>query len=134
LWKTLIEMIGGAVGGLDKMIVAERSEPFYIPDQDALNIAAMVGETPISVMGQDGMDLQHGGGGYVMSHALGCGKPWNKSFVRTVLRRAAPPSRADKEFFKHAEAPIQLYSTSKLTFKRLWLKTAGFLGRFMRNM
>jgi len=134
LWKSLIVDIGRKVGGLEKMIVADRSECFYIPDQDALNISAMACETSISPMGQDGMDFQHGGGGYVMSHAVGKAKPWNKRFVRTVLTRASPPSRADKQFFKHVEFPIHLYSSQLLFMKRSMLSFASFIGRFMRNM
>ena len=134
LWKNLVEMIGGAVGGLEKMIVASRTGKFYCPDQDALNIAAMASEAPISPMGQDGTDLQHGGGGYVMSHAAGGKKPWKKPFLRTVLLHAAPPSRADREFFRHVESPICLFPPWQCALKRFSLLTACFLGRFMRNM
>jgi len=132
-WKKIIEFIGEAVGGLEKMIVAGRSSLFYIPDQDALNIAAMTCESQISPIGQDGMDFQHGGGGYVMSHAIGSSKPWNKAFVRSVFRRAASPSCADKMYFKNVECPIRLYSPALLTFKRCGVSAASFLGRFMRN-
>jgi hypothetical protein len=82
-------------------------------------------------MGQDGMDFQQGGGGYVMSHALGGQKPWNKGFMRTLLRRGNSPSRADRVYFRHVGFPIRLYASAPLLFKRLSLLSASFLGRFM---
>jgi hypothetical protein len=114
--------------------VGDRTYPFTCRDQDALNIACMVTRQAVSPMGQDGMDFQNGGGGYIMSHAVGSGKPWNKPLIRKLLRRAAPPSRADKEFFKNVVTPIRLYPSASLALKRFQLLTASFLGRFIRNM
>lgn len=114
--------------------VGDRSLPFTCRDQDALNIACMATKCAVSPVGQDGMDFQHGGGGYIMAHAVGGKKPWNKMFVRTVLRRAAPPSRADKAFFQNVESPIQLYRPTTLSWKRFFLLVGSLLGRFMRNM
>jgi hypothetical protein len=114
--------------------VGDRTFPFTCRDQDALNITCMVTTQKISPVGQDGMDFQHGGGGYIMSHAVGSGKPWNKQFVRTVFRRATAPSRADKEFFQNVEFPIRLYPSAVLRIKRLSLLTASCLGRFMRSL
>lgn len=79
------------------------------------------------------MDFQNGGGGYIMSHAIGSSKPWNKQFVRMILLRAVAPGRADKEFFQHVGFPIRLYPFVVLLLKRFLLLTARFLGRFMRD-
>jgi len=114
--------------------VGDRTFPFTCRDQDALNIACMVTQQNVSPTGQDGMDFQYGGGGYIMSHAIGNPKPWNKRFLAIFFRRAAAPSRADKEHFRAVEFPIRLYSPSELWFKRFSLLTASFLGRFMRNI
>jgi hypothetical protein len=111
--------------------LADRTLPFMCRDQDALNIACMAVACPVSPVGQDGMDLQHGGGGYVMSHALGGQKPWKKQFMRNLFLRGNSPSRADKEFFKNVESPILLYPPATLSYKRLLILTASFLGRFM---
>jgi hypothetical protein len=119
---------------LDVMKFGERTEPFNCLDQDMFNITVMASETPISSMGQDGMDFQFGGGGYVMSHSIGSPKPWNKPFLLTVICRAASPSRTDREYFKHVEFPIRLYPLVVLRFKRFRLLAASFLGRFMRNI
>ncbi len=130
-WQRLQELMTPEIGGLQNVNVKDRTFLFCKTDQDALNIAAMASESPISPMGQDGMDFQHGGGGYVMDHAAGGQKPWRKPFVRNLFLRGNAPSRADKAFFQHVEYPIRLYFPMKVAFKRLSLVAASLLGRFM---
>jgi hypothetical protein len=130
-WQKLQQLMAPDFGGLQNVNVRDRTYLFHKTDQDALNIAAMASESPISPMGQDGMDFQQGGGGYVMSHALGWQKPWDKQFVRSLFRRGNPPSRADRIYFRCVKSPIQLYPSATLSYKRLFLLTASFLGRFM---
>jgi len=130
-WQRLQELMAPEFGGLQNVNVRDRAFLFHKTDQDAMNIAAMASESPISPMGQDGMDFQHGGGGYVMSHALGAQKPWNKQFLRKLILRGNAPSRADRIFFRSVSSPIQLYPPATLSCKRLVVWTASFLGRFM---
>ena len=59
-------------------------------------------------MGQDGMDFQFGGGGYVMSHAAGGVKPWKKNYVLSALN-GIKPSIADKAFWQNASSPINAH-------------------------
>lgn len=133
LWKSLVEIILESIGSGDKMHVGERVEPFAKTDQDGFNIAAMSTPTPISAMGQDGMNFQQGGGGYVMSHAIGGVKPWNKQFLRSVVHYAKAPSRAEKDYFRHVEGPINLYPPIAKFFKQFSLKSASLLARFVRT-
>jgi hypothetical protein len=128
-WKKLQALMAPEIGGLQNVNVRDRTYLFHKTDQDALNVAAMASEAAISPLGQDGMDLQHGGGGYVMSHAVGGEKPWRKKFVRTLLKRGWSPSRADGNYFRHVESPIRLYSPTELARKRFFFKLAGGLGR-----
>jgi hypothetical protein len=130
-WQRLQELMTPEIGGLQNVNVRDRTFLFCKTDQDALNIAAMASESPISPMGQDGMDFQHGGGGYVMSHAAGMQKPWDKKFLRNLFLRGNSPSRADRIFFRFVKFPIRLYPSATLSCKRLFLLTASFLGRFM---
>ena len=130
-WQKLQELMAPEIGGMKNVNVRDRTFLFNKTDQDALNIAAMTCESPISPVGQDGMDLQLGGGAYVMSHALGAQKPWNKKHIRNLLLRGNSPSRADRLFFRNVESPIRLYSSTTLAVKRFLLLMASFLGRFM---
>ncbi|MGO8696316.1 MAG: hypothetical protein ACLQVY_01165 [Limisphaerales bacterium] len=133
-WQRLQELMTAEIGGLQNVNVRDRTFLFHKTDQDALNVASMASESPISPMGQDGMDLQFGGGGYVMSHALGAQKPWKKPFMRLLLRRGAGPSRADRIFFRNVKYPIRLYPSFVLTCKHFFLWCANFLGRFMSRV
>lgn len=130
-WQRLQELMNPEVNGLQNVNVRDRSFLFCKTDQDALNVAAMACESAISPMGQDGMDFQQGGGGYVMSHASGIDKPWSKPFMQKLLVRGQAPSRADKIHFRHAQSPIRIYSPLQLSYKRLVLRSASLLGRFM---
>jgi hypothetical protein len=130
-WKKLQEWMAPAIGGLQNVNVRDRTFLFHKTDQDAMNVAAMASEAPISPMGQDGMDIQHGGGGYVMSHALGGAKPWKKKFLKTLLTKGHGPSRADRMYFRHVQHPIRLYSGAGLSRKKAVLLAASALGRIL---
>jgi hypothetical protein len=130
-WRDLQELMAPEIGGLENVNVRNRTYLFHKTDQDALNVAAMACESPISPMGQDGMDFQYGGGGYVMSHAAGGAKPWNKPFLRNLLMHGSAPSRTDRIFFRHVKTPIQIFSPATLARKHFFLLSACFLGRFM---
>jgi hypothetical protein len=132
-WQTVQELMAPEIAGLQNVNVRDRTYLFHKTDQDALNVAAMASESPISPLGQDGMDLQPGGGGYVMSHAVGGKKPWKKQFLRSIFRDGWAPSRADRNYFRHVESPIRLYPPPRLANKRLFLLVACFLGRFINK-
>jgi hypothetical protein len=131
-WQRTMELTRSVVGDLDRIKVPDEKFLFCSMDQDAMNIACMISEDEISPMGQDGMDLQSGGGGYIMSHAVGATKPWRKAYARTAILRGLAPSRADRQYFKHLKYPIRLYSATSLACKLFDLKLASALGRFVR--
>lgn len=108
----------------------DRTYLFYNTDQDALNIAAMCCNSPISEMGPEGMDIVLEG--YVMSHALGRPKPWNKNFIQHALRGIAP-STPDKNYWANTKSPIQLYSKWRFTIKRVSISAAIFICRFYKK-
>lgn len=139
LWQTIQTLMAPAVGGLSAANIsggkmqAGQSHPsfcFNKTDQDALNIALMAWTGKISLMSGDAMDFKSGG--YVMSHALGAPKPWKKSFIQEALR-GFPPSRADKEFWQHVAAPIEVYPSAVASRRRFTLAIASFIGRFYRR-
>lgn len=109
---------------------SDRSHPFFAKDQDALNLAAMSCEVPISEYGPEAMDFIQGG--KVMSHAVGSPKPWKKRFLLSVFQ-ANPPSPAEKEYWKYANGIIDAYPSWKIKYKLLTIKIASFLGRFYRK-
>jgi hypothetical protein len=100
---------------------------FKVGDQDLLNLAAMCSSFPLSIVGPEGMDFI--GGGWIMSHAVGSPKPWNKNYFMSSLN-GLKPTNADKEYWKYCNFPIQLMSSFKVEFKKASIKTSSFIGRF----
>jgi hypothetical protein len=130
-WMRVQELMAPEIGGMQNINVGDGTFIFRKTDQDALNITAMMSESPISPMGPAGMDFQVGGGGWVMNHAIGGPKPWDKSFTKAILLRGSAPSGADKEYFKNVKYPVQLYSHGDLAFRLLHLKFISALGRLI---
>jgi hypothetical protein len=130
-WQRLIQLEKDATGGLRKLNMLDRSFLFHVPDQDALNVATMTCQQPVSCVGRDGMDFRRGGGGFIMSHSAAGVKPWRKKMLWRTVARAQGPSRADKAFFRNATAPIRLYGTLRLGLKKLDLLAGSALGRYM---
>lgn len=107
-----------------------RSNIFFAKDQDALNIAAMCCNSPISEIGPEGMGFIHGG--FTMSHAVGSPKPWKKNFMLASLMGDVP-SLAEKAYWSNVNSVIITHSPFKLNMKLLAIKCAAIIGRFYRR-
>jgi len=105
----------------------DRTYMFSSQDQDALNIAAMCCDSPVSEMGPEAMDFIPGG--WVMSHATGNSKPWNKKFLTSSLM-GIPPSQTDKLFWQYSKGQLKAYSKFILHLKSTAIKIAALVGRF----
>ena len=108
----------------------DRSEPFFARDQDALNIAAMCCQTPLSEYGPEGMDFVHGG--RLMSHAIGSPKPWKKNFLSSMFRGKGP-TLADRAFWNNSTGIISIYKDSHIKYKKLTMKVSSYLTRFYKR-
>ena len=67
-----------------------------------------------------------------MAHALGAEKPWRKHLVRAALAGRGP-TRADREFWRHATAPLPVFPPGTVAWRRAALAVAGLIGRFYRR-
>ena len=102
---------------------------FNRTDQDALNIAKDITTETLSIVDNSGMDFQ--GVGFIMSHAASKTKPWEKNWLKYVVKNGQRPSPTDRIFLDYVSSPINIYSSQELRFKRLHLKIASALARFM---
>jgi hypothetical protein len=127
-----IQLVMGEFIDMDKPIWAynDRTFVFGRSDQDALNIALMTAESPISVIGKEGMSFEPGG--YTMAHAATRQKPWRKRFLLSSLK-GAPPGRADKEFLANLAEPIAVCSPGRRWLLRADARAASAVGRFIRR-
>ncbi len=127
VWKKIMD-IGSEHFNLavDKFMPTDRTDPFFAADQDAMNIAAMCCQSPISELGPEGMDFIHGG--WTMSHAVGSPKPWEKSYLASILVGRVP-SLQDTAYWKNVDGPIHSFSPFLVKKKRLSMKIASIIGR-----
>ena len=131
-WVKVLEVAEKEIGGLERGLFdkPDRTTSFAVPDQDALNIAVGIARAPLNLVGKDGMDFIPGG--YIMSHAIGAPKPWNKKYIRRALGGSAP-IMAEKEYWKNVETPLCLYSTPSLYWHHFRVRLASAIGRFIRR-
>ena len=108
----------------------DNTKPFHGGDQDALNLAIMCTDSPLSVVGPEGMDFFPGG--CMMSHAVGSPKPWRKKMLWSALSGQGP-RLSDKAFWAHTQVPIQLFSGSRLRIKQLDVLLGAAVGRVIRR-
>jgi hypothetical protein len=127
LWKSMLDVAGFAVGGLENSATGRRAkgdphksfaDPFSNPDQDALNAACEATEGVVSVMNKNAMGW--GLGHCVAAHAIGYEKPWSKIFLKHSLRGMAP-GIADKLYWRAEQAPLRSHSVGLVQWKRLEL-------------
>jgi hypothetical protein len=129
-WETAMRL--AEAEGLDArgFATVDRTNPFHKGDQDAMNIAAMYSEHPLTTLGAEGMDFRYGG--VVMHHAIGSPKPWRKKMILSALS-GVPPSGSDKAYLAHVTHPIRCYSQPRLAAKRLSCAVGALIGRFYRR-
>ena len=129
LWWSILEKAGTLGCDLKSFMPGDREDPFHSVDQDALNMALMYSNHPLSTMGPEGMGFIPGGA--AMYHAVGH-KPWRGKFLIRALAGFAPTDAA-KSYFSHVSTPIRVYSNPQLIAKRLDCFSAAFIGRFYRR-
>lgn len=129
VWKRILERI--ATMGIDMkgFMPGDREMPFHSMDQDALNMAAMYTDLPLTTMGPEAMGFVPSG--FTMYHAVGH-KPWRDSLLLRALA-GYPPSSAEKFFFTQVSSPIRAYSPARLAAKRFGCAVAALIGRFYRR-
>lgn len=138
LWRDLQLAMAEEIGGLSasKLVngTAYRSKGFAncfdASDQDALNAAIEAFDGDISVIGQEAMNFKNGHA--VVPHALGHGKPWQRSYLMDALK-GRPPRFVDKQFWRFAAGPLQPYSRATIRLQRLKVTLAAAIGRAYRR-
>jgi hypothetical protein len=130
VWTDLLSAAKQHLGALDRLKAGKPHDLFHTTDQDALNMALLLGDWPLNTTGPEGMDFIPGGS--LLSHAAGGIKPWRRGFVRAALQ-GRPPGPAQKRFYDHVEGPIRVFPPAELRSRRRELAIAALIGRFYRR-
>lgn len=109
----------------------DRSHPFYVADQDALNLAIMIEDVPLSIMGTEGMDFT--GAGFTMSHAVDAPKPWDKNITAKLLTDGSLAGLSDREFLSYIDEPIELYPPLTQRLKWIDFYLSKIIGSFFHR-
>lgn len=127
LWDSLITTIGDS--GIDLSAMGTAADfRFWFIDQDALNVATMTTDCPLSIAGKEGMGFATVSGA-VMLHAIGRHKPWQRDVLRRLLA-GHPPTAIDREFWRHVETPIRIFPENVAASHRRLQSLASLAGRF----
>jgi hypothetical protein len=130
-WQRMMSIVREVLGTQHHHIKAGNATTlFHSTDQDALNMALMLTDTPMNTAGPEAMDFVTGG--HYLSHAVGTPKPWQGSLLRQALRGYAP-SVQTKAFYRHAAQPVALFNASELRARQRALALAALIGRFYRR-
>ena len=100
---------------------------FHSMDEDGLNFALTLCNTPLNAAGPEAMDFVPGGNR--LSHAVGAAKPWQGRHFRRALQ-GRPPSVASQWFYRFADGPLTPFSHAMLARRRLSMALAAVVGRF----
>jgi hypothetical protein len=96
-----------------------RTFPFYIPDQDSVNIVTDLEGVVVAPIGSEGMGWK--APEVFMLHACMNPKPWEGEYLRSARRGRAPGS-IDEAYWRHAESPICLFPSAHVNKIRRELK------------
>jgi hypothetical protein len=107
----------------------DRTYMFNRTDQDALNVAKDTTEEVLAIADSSAMDFKSVG--FVMSHAAAKEKPWEKNWLKFVIKNGQRPSPTDRIFMDYTTSPISIYSPQERRMKKMHLKIASILGRVL---
>ncbi len=136
-WEQAMQLMAHEIGSLGLALTADdryRSTGFAgcfdRTDQDGLNVAIEACTLPVSVIGQEAMALKPGP--WLLPHALGAAKPWERAYLRQALE-GVPPRPADKAFWQHTQGPLVTLPAWVRWTKPTVLALAALLGRCYRR-
>jgi len=136
-WKRAMDLMTEEIGSLSLALTENArykstgfADCFDRTDQDGLNVAIEGCDLPVSIIGQEAMALKPGS--WLMPHALGAAKPWQRNYLRHALG-GEPPRPADKAFWRFARGPIATLPATTLLLKPAEMAFAALLGRCYRR-
>lgn len=130
-WDECCQLLSQLSGDMKKFRAKnDRILTVLSANQDSLNLAAMVTELPISVIGPEAMGFHHGL--KLMAHPLGP-KPWKRAFLKEILDGEGPRP-ADLLFWQNVNAG-ELKPCSDVLVKRkiMVIKFCKLIARFYKK-
>ena len=100
-----------------------RSYPFWLPDQDALNVVADLEGMNTSPIGSEAMGWKQPY--HFLLHACGSPKPWVNTVLREALRGKSPDPMMTFGFFQFFDGPIPVMKPEEIRRRKWHVRIAG---------
>ena len=116
---------------MNEFRVFDRTATVLSTNQDSLNLAAMITEQPISLIGPEAMGFIYGM--RLMHHPIGP-KPWKRNFTREFFN-GKPPRESDLIFWQNINgSELSPFSDGKVKQMHRLCKTLRLGGRFYTSL
>lgn len=130
-WNDAFAMLAPHSGDMHEFRVNDRSAVVLSTNQDSLNLACMITEHPISLLGPDAMGFIYGL--RLMHHPIGP-KPWKRNFTAEFFN-GKPPRESDLIFWENINgSELSPVSDGKMRYMQQLCKALRFCGRFYKSL
>jgi hypothetical protein len=123
-----VRATGCAIDVADDVLAVMR--PYFLEDQDSLNMAVMATTVPVCAMGPDAMGFTSSRTP-ILLHCLGADKPYSTHYIRRLVRRGAGPSFAEDMWWRYSDGPIRVTRGAGYVRRRWSWRIAKTLSRWV---
>ncbi len=130
-WNDAFALLTPYSGNMHQFRVFDRSAIVLSTNQDSLNLAAMITQEPISLLGPDSMGFAYGL--RLMHHPIGP-KPWTRKFGTEFLN-GKPPRESDLIFWEYVNgSQLSPLADSKVKYMQRLCKLLRFGARIYKSV
>ncbi|PPK87531.1 hypothetical protein CLV84_0474 [Neolewinella xylanilytica] len=130
-WNRAFSILAPKSGDMKQFRVFDRTAMVQSTNQDSFNLAMMITEVPLSVIGPEAMSFINGM--QLMFHPIGA-KPWKRDFGKDFLQGRAP-RQADIQFWRHVNGTaLQPLPVAKANRTLKYSRALRWLGRFYHRL
>lgn len=130
-WNKAFSILAPHSGSMNEFRVTNRTAVVLSANQDSLNLAMMITNQPITLVGPEAMGFKYGM--RLMHHPIGP-KPWTRKFFREFLKGKSP-READLAFWNNANgSELSPFSNSKVKNMQRLCKALRFCSRFYTSL
>ncbi|PHK98255.1 hypothetical protein CGL56_11160 [Neolewinella marina] len=130
-WNDAFALLAPHSGNMNEFRVFDRTAVVLSTNQDSLNLAMMITEQPLSLMGPEAMGFIYGL--RLMHHPIGP-KPWTRKFTREFFN-GKPPRDSDLIFWQNVNgSELRPVPDSQVRKMQRLCKALRFGGRYYKSL
>ncbi|MGB3801866.1 MAG: hypothetical protein WA952_18755, partial [Lewinella sp.] len=130
-WNTAFSILAPESGDMKQFRVFDRTATVQSTNQDSFNLAMMITEVPVTMIGPEAMSFTHGL--RLMFHPIGA-KPWKRKFGLDFINGSAP-RQADIQFWRYVNGTmLQPLPVAKANRMLTYCRALRWMGRFYHRL